>query len=114
MLTCEDLAPSPSDLSTFVPLLLGTLLSLAVLLRRSCLTRDHSPLLEQSWSAISSKQQPLCEEAAGASDYTKQDKPSDLWTVRARHSPPPSAKGCSVLARLPGCTFLTAGTQSQR
>lgn len=50
---------------------------------------DHSPLLEQGWSAILSKQQPLCEKLLGQVDYTKQDKPSDLWTVRAGRSPHP-------------------------
>lgn len=57
---------------------------------------------------------PSVKKLLGQLDYTKQDKPSDLWTVRAGHSPPPSAKGCSVLERWPGCTFLTAGSPSQR
>ena len=34
-------------------------------------TGDHSRLLEQGWSAILSKQQPLCEEAAGATGLHK-------------------------------------------
>lgn len=42
---------------------------------------------------------PSLRKLLGQVDYTEQDKPSDLRTARAGHPPPPSAKGCSVLAR---------------
>lgn len=75
------------------------LLSPASWLRRSYLTWGGE-VTAPCWSRaiyLWSKQQPLCEEAAG--DYTKQDKPSDLCTVRAGHSLLFSAKGCLAVVR---------------
>lgn len=96
-----------------VPLLLGTLLSLAALLRRNCLTWGVEITAPHS-TAGSQSSRPSVRKLVGQADYTKQDKPDDLRTARTGHSLLHSAKGCSVLARWPRCTFLAAGTQSQR
>lgn len=85
--------PKPS---TYLPLLLVTATTGCFVEKElpKWSGEDHRPLQEQD---ILSVQQKLL----GEVDYTKQDKPSDQRAVRAGHSP--SAKGCFVLVRWPGC-----------